>query len=481
MTIKTYNPKISLKLIKVVQRGEITPGLKVAGRYGSLTEIDLAYYLGEQGGVKVVKGAREPAGGFSITFADRANPNHAETMAALVEPMDLIVIRFAHNPSEYPGGQLPIVMRGLVSDVRRDEAMGQDGKPVRRVTVSGQDYGKLWQICQIIYLNNSILGEYVLTGFEFFRKYVLDSPKPMPVDQFVGIVVTRILGPFLRKMAWWNRPSAADYSRLIPEVTAQGTVSDMAVNTWPGGRGVYHLLATVCDVANGFNELFVEDREDRVAVVLRPTPWRRPDGSYIQEGVPNIPTVTMPADDVISISATRSDAGVANIFWVQNATFNIYSDEQMRLQRQPAPITDYPNNNPVWYGLKLMESLISMGPPGWGASNGDSRERLAKNDPITAEWLKDRARILREASQDEVVFERGTLRLRGNEKIKAGNFLRVERNEMVAEYYVLRVEHDYLFGRPFVTTVHFDRGTGFIERAQRSGAPYFAEITASGI
>ena len=69
-----------------------------------------------------------------------------DSLYALVEPMDLIEIRIARESHKNSHKDLPIVMRGFVSEIRRDETMGPDGKASRRVIISGQDYGKLLQI-----------------------------------------------------------------------------------------------------------------------------------------------------------------------------------------------------------------------------------------------------------------------------------------------------------------------------------------------
>lgn len=471
----THNPQISVKLIKVVNRSAIAPGLAVAGRYRNLLEIDLTPYLGDMGGVRTVKGVREPAGGFSMTFADQAT-DRSESLYGLIEPMDLVEIRMARNPSDYPGGRLPIVMRGFVSQVSRPEQVAHDGRVHRSVVVQGQYFGKLWQIFQIVYLNNTALGEYVLTAFKFFAKYQIDVTKPMPVARFVADLNGGVLLPLLRGMRWWDKPLSDTYT-IAPDVSATGTVAHTVVNNWPGNQPIYNLLALACDVQNGFNEMFMEDREAGVALVLRPTPWKRPDGTYIQTGVPDIPTIKLDAADVVALAASRSDECVANLFWVYTPPFAGLANESMRLWKQPAPVTDYPNNAPALYGTRMMEQITYLGPPGWGASDTDSQGRQKDIWPTMADWMATRAAVMQAASQDAAVFEQGHLRVKGNEKIKAGNFVGLTRNSMVAEYYAARVEHEFAFGRPFMTTVHFERGTGFIQRAQWAKGPYWAEMT----
>jgi len=162
--MKVYEPKIEVMLVKAIKRTEIIPKVPVnAKRYGkSLQSIDLTKYLSENGGVHTSKSIREPAGAWSVTICDKAHPDFFETIYALIEPMDLIEIRMAHDPYEYRDVEkqtigIPVVMRGFVSMITRNEIMSGD-KPIRTVTISGQDFGKILQIIQIFYLNNSIVG-----------------------------------------------------------------------------------------------------------------------------------------------------------------------------------------------------------------------------------------------------------------------------------------------------------------------------------
>lgn len=131
--MRTYEPKIEVRLIKAFPRTEIIPGTPVAGRVGDLRSIDLTEFIGDGGSIRTSKSIRQPAGGFSITFPDK--PVFGETIYALIEPMDMIEIRFCHDPFEYSkpneGYRPPIVMRGLVSNISRSEVMLKRGAKTR--------------------------------------------------------------------------------------------------------------------------------------------------------------------------------------------------------------------------------------------------------------------------------------------------------------------------------------------------------------
>ena len=85
-------------------------------------------------------------------------------------------------------------------------------------------------------------------------------------------------------------------------------------------------------------------------------------------------------------------------------------------------------------------------------------------------------------NKDNVIFESGSLRLRGNERIKAGMQLNVSRgNKMYSSYYVTKVDHEFVPFQGFYTTVTVERGTNFITRSQSDQLTYFLEIDGKGV
>lgn len=161
--IRIYQPQLEVKLHKLVQRSTTAGSTPVSERFtGSAKDrvIDLAPFLGDGSAVRTSKSIRQPAGGWQLDLVDRPDGDVGsyETLYGLIEPMDMIEIRMRHGaPSS--AASMPIIMRGYVTDVRRGEAVSGDGRPVRKVIVSGQDYGKIWQVIQIIYLVGYMVGQ----------------------------------------------------------------------------------------------------------------------------------------------------------------------------------------------------------------------------------------------------------------------------------------------------------------------------------
>ncbi len=191
----------------------------------------------------------------------------------------------------------------------------------------------------------------------------------------------------------------------------------------------------------------------------------------------------VPSIDVISINVSRSDANIANFYWVQSARFNLIYDA---FQKQEASASgdktvnlgDYDNASVKLYGVRLMSLETQQGPTtSTSQSSGGKAAEVEKAQQSTVEWMADRRRIVSESNKDNVVMESGSMRLRGNEKIKAGCYIRLKRGDVTSTSYVCQVDHEYQPYVGFYTTVTVDRGNGFVERIRREGSPYWAEMT----
>ena len=146
--MRTYSPKFTVTLIKRVSRN----GNGQSQRFlGADRIVNITDFLGEGCSVSIDKNIRNPVGAFTITMVAAPDTNVAgvhDNLYGFIEPMDYVEIRGARSPELYQG-RMPILMRGFVRSVRRSEVIGGDGKPQRRVVISGMDYGVIAQIYQI--------------------------------------------------------------------------------------------------------------------------------------------------------------------------------------------------------------------------------------------------------------------------------------------------------------------------------------------
>lgn len=515
--MKIYDPRIKVRLIKTVTRfagayvdeGKQTydaaGNTAVSARYRKIPEvINLHPLLGEMGGVRTTKSVRQPAGGFTITLADKMQPLVMDSVYAMVEPMDLVEIRFCHDPSDAsyakPGKEFnpPVVMRGFVTNVTRDEVMGGDGRPSRRVVITGQDYGKLWQIFQIYYLQNFAMGEIYLSEYKFLEKYGRDAgfDTMQPVGDFLPALIKNVLNPYLKRLTWADG-DAKLYGMVRSfsyKVSAEGSISPFVLSNFEN-VSLYQMLTTLTDVG-AFNEIYTEDTEDAVNVVLRPVPFKSlTTGKYIQDKA-SAENVVIKDVDIQAINATRSDSGVANWFWVDVNRWNLMKDMDYRVwvQNQNPALSNrfnYENSLLARYCFRQMQTQISMGPPGASNNSDKGTEKaaaLGQSAIYDQKWLDGRLKVLAESNKDNVVYESGVMKLRGNEKIKAGMYVIAKMgaskvaNPLASdpECYAVQVDHEFMPFQGFYTTVMYERGTGFVTRNSKEVSPYLAEINAKG-
>jgi hypothetical protein len=504
MKFESRKPGLTLTLIKNVSRATLDGKTPVASRYaGSTPRIDLTPYIGEHNGVRVSKSVREPAGSFSITLTDQlyyagttvvaqGHTSYGDSLYALIEPMDSIEIRItgnAYKSATGPTQQPPMMMRGFVSRVEISESMGADGKPQRTIIVSGQDFGKILQMIQIFHMPGIPASDAsYMTEFPFYAQFG-QTNNIRAASEFVQGVFDEVVNPYIQTLL-----DDTDAGIATDIIETGGQVSPYGVGGWNGGT-IYSLFMSLGDIGP-WNEMFIEDREDGPYVVYRPNPFYAvnntplfdfPDGKF---PVTNI----VDRADIVSISAARTDANVANYFWVDCPRYNLNYEPTLRAfavqsaQQSPADsqtmgpyVTGYPNVDPKLYGQRKMTDQTNQGGAdetnnGNGTPKGDKR---LENKGFLLDWIKQRRIDLIAQNKDNIVFETGSMRLKGNETIKAGTYIGYQAGDVLCFYYVVSVEHDYApFGNYF-TCVQYERGTGFIARMQQnagSQSPYLAEM-----
>jgi len=89
--------------------------------------------------------------------------------------------------------------------------------------------------------------------------------------------------------------------------------------------------------------------------------------------------------------------------------------------------------------------------------------------------MNDKRQVLMDQNKDAIVFESGSMTLRGNEAIKAGTIVSLTQGSVTSECYAHTVTNDFVPYRSYMTSVAFDRATGFSERTQRKDGAYLAE------
>lgn len=359
--------------------------------------------------------------------------------------------------------------------------MGRNG-PARRVVITGHDYMKLLHIMRMIYLPTMDLGALLLTAYSPFLVYGVDSSniEDTPAG-FARRIVEKTINPFIAGM---QAASGGERSPVMA-MTADASDSDLPAAVSPTGvqqgndGSVYDLLTRWLDVG-AWNELYVEDREAAPALVFRPCPFKTAAGDYVQGGVTASET-TVAAADVLSLSVGRTDANVANYYWVDCDAMSLVQQPNLQLFQtaEPTPALDgYQNSDKTIYGTRLMRQVTSE----VVRYDGQPEAVVKEGDDKAIKTINGKRRVLVESNKDNVVWEAGQAQLKGVEALKAGSYLTVDRGGFKSSFYVPEIEHSFTIGGAFLTAATLERGDGYIKRLQRgfSSPAALAELTNGG-
>jgi len=456
--VTVNRPILSVMLYKTIARDQSLKALRYSV---GPNPIDLDHFLSDESSVSVTRTINAPAGSFSITVADNGYKyaSDIDSLYGLVEPMDILQIRMCQNAADYNGVVWPLVMRCVVSEVRRDEAMGSDGKPKRTVTIAGQDWGKFLQINQIKYIKGNPDNK------DWLSEYAAALHNGIETGEYsAGEIITKtteIANKFLANFGDENIvPFLVDVSAADP--------NDMVmIQGWPSfPRGVMWEFYQNYGDLGPFYELFIDDTEEGPKIIYRKPPFLALDGGLLASiyGV-SIDVVNIPPDHIMRISSSRSDADVANWFWVDPQRSAMIDDSVMRLNAlSGAPANCHvegPNNASNLYGTRTMEVKSNHGL----MPQGGKRDQVDQGVANSMTYLAAKRGRLAQSNVDNAMLESGSMVLKGNEKIKVGSYIFVLRGEFHAMYYVESVTHNFAPFRSFTTTVKFIRGTGFIARS----------------
>ncbi|HHA3594136.1 TPA: hypothetical protein ACODIZ_003663 [Salmonella enterica subsp. enterica serovar Newport] len=492
-------PRLSVRLYKSIMRKPGEAGLPVSQRYADKEAfIDLTPFLGDGSNVVTGKDISQPCGTFSLTFADRPNVSgqnmgpvlstaSLESVYGLVEPMDVVEIRMWNGRGKCPN-PLPIKMRGFVTEISRGRQLGPDGKPLRTVVVSGQDYGKILSAYQILYLPSYSGSTPLLTGFNFFEQFGIEAKNTISGGDFITMMMEKVINPLLDTLI----PQYSPMPRvIIPDIQATGMLN----NSYMQQEGsVYDLLKSFLDVGN-WNELFIEDREDGVYLVWRPIPAydlatrtrTQPTDQPPDYGI-------IPDNEIVNIRQVRNDEAVFNYYWVTNQRFDMIDDIYRKIEAYMYKTIDqtmkYSNTNRDYYGLRPMYAESVMGPEDMDnmTTGLDEQTQNARGDS-EADWLNARREVLIANNRDNVVMETGSLDIKGGpirqrsgDPLKAGDYITVLDGLIAWDAYATSLQDNFQPYRSYTSSIQFKRGTGFAVRVSQAGgnSPWLKEQATRG-
>ena len=494
--MKVYLPLINVTIWKINNRTSIGSGfdgteIPVSSRMSNRLKMDITANLDENSFVTTTRSVRGEVGSFSIRIADRIFEGN-DSLYGMVEPMDLVEIRMTHDYVE-SGQDIPIIMRGLVSSVSRSEAVDNQGRPQRYVVISGHDQLKLMHMLRVNYYFLTETGQWFLDEFATFHHYAPDGVvKNSSVSDFMGGLVKSMVDKYIADINSLNPSITA--KKIAPwgfDVSVDGVVSAAAISS-VHDDSLYNLVKMVLDIGP-YNEMYIDDMEEATWLIVRKIPFRDVEGTPIQG---DTESMDIHSQDIVSEDVHRSDENVCNYFWAQNNKWGLQFAMDQRAaaaygSTQEFVRYSYVNCLDKLYGKKKLELDSQLGPP----TETGGRSLITESDVLHITpfhkqredfggWLAERRHLLAAMNQDNVIFEQGTLRLRGNHFIKPGMYLVLYRGPTQVRrgmVYAHTVTHEYNTFVGYFTTIKFDRGTTFIERLQRTRTPYTEETEVQAV
>lgn len=438
---RQYYPRVQVILHPIVSSGSTT---------------DITDWFGDNCSITTSKGILEPSGSFAISFLDKRMGN--DSVYARVHPMDGIEIRACHDGKKEP----KVIMRGFVSRVSREEAFDEDGTPVRRVTINGEDVGKVWLI-QYLYLLPTAEDQIkAMTGYGVLARYFGNSPKNVSGAQFV-----KAIGQVL-----------ADHVTVLTANTKMGLTLDFA----PEGDGeipsallqsttdisFYQLLASMLD-AGAFYELWIDDPGEGPALLRWRLLWSGQAGEHVTQ------------DDIASIQCWRDDSRVSNWYFAMPRGSMLVSQGDAYYQaRRAGEICD--GRKDQWskeehYGWRKLEVEMALQPESYPDNNDQPTiHQHQASIPAMDEWVNTKTTLLRNMNKDNSRLESCTIVLSGNEDMRPGTWVTVQKSEAAFKYYAVKVDHQIHLYNSFKTTLHGMRG----ERLSGDGS-YREELDLKGV
>ena len=459
MPVATHMPEISVMLIKTPKFGR--PAVWV----------ELKPYLCEGSTITTTKAVNSPHNSFTIRVGDRLAPGAVDSLYGMVEPVDAVEIRMSRD------GAPQMVMRGIVTETRIDEAIGQDGKPNRTVTITGGDSGRFLQMLQIHFFKGTPTTEkYLGMAGQFMQDRYGIPFMLLKASEFVEAIFNNIINPHISA---FNNPSLPPFSVDTSGADPIDSVYPFGYQANPDGTMWSHLHKH--GNLGPFYEVLVEDSEGGVTLIYRKPAYKNwqsiGNGGYVFP-TSSADTYTVSPEDISSMASSRSEHDVANWYFVRAARGDWQTGMDVILQSIVADGGDlslrgYHNCAEDLYGFRSMEVDTNHGSMAGETIRGGKKPQIEASNIALVPYMKKQIVYLQESNKDNVLFESGSIRVKGYPHYRPGCYFDISwRSGMKSTGYVTSVTHVFEPFRSYTCTLNFIRGTGF---GSRSGVaePYF--------
>jgi hypothetical protein len=347
---------------------------------------------------------------------------------------------------------------------------------------------------QLFYGPSYITGQDVLSAFKLMEKFGAGFSNTLTNVEFLRTAIDNLVNPFLANLL----PEGSGFPLLDVKADQVVTASVGIAGIQSDEGSVYQLLKKYLDIGV-FNELFITEDDNGVYCNYRQNPALDLNGTPLDPEVTTAPQLSteftnaailnlfeIDAADIVSLEVARSDEGVGNYYWVSAPSFSLNSDAIMRQmginsgQRSTVDFSGYANCASALYGLRLVWQNTQLGGPSiTNNKSGLPEAEQNARDANLFDWVANRRAFLVAQNKDNSLLELGSLRIKGNEKIRAGNYVMIRRGNFSSMFYVSQVSHQMLPFEGFYTNLVLERGQSFSNRIKLAGgvdSPYLAEM-----
>jgi cell wall-associated NlpC family hydrolase len=397
--------------------------------------------------INTSKSLGSPAGMWALTVTNRPltgdRTTQARTWAEVARPMDYVEIAFSLFRNRPP----VTVMRGFVDNTRYVDSLDQEGRPSRRVLISGRDFGKLWLKFKIFYLVE--LSQYVGGDVGLLEQFYDFPFKFFTPNEFFTTVADRLLLKFLAKLRAQN-PAIPDLAvrPAIPDIYQVNPVSaDLMSFQGP----VYNLMMQFA--SQPYTECFFRDQNDGPEWLWRWAPLLKAGNVLPMSDHASHPGVkTVHAGEIVEHDMGRSDNATLNYLWAPPTVFGGTGSQEMKVIA-PGYI-DRPSID--LFGFADFQPPFNL----YRLSTGDPKHEQALTETVWGGQIQRLTEWLAWVYRDGEKFFEGQINSHMRPDILIGDYCDLP--EFGQRCYVESVEHNFVVGdaNPATTALTLTRGRG---------------------
>jgi hypothetical protein len=483
----------------------------VTRRFGEITDAEL------RGSVIQFSADRnfgQEAGTFNLTLIPKTPPQRfgVASWQDAIEAMDYVEL-WAWVPPRQPDRPL---MRGFIDTIGESFDI-QSGTPQHSISIAGRDFGKLALITKLYYTKEqepeslTIIKKWT-EGFDRLMQVgegrvgelAPEASEFLRATQIMDVIFSEFITPQVDAVTDTFRAFASALPNPIMKLDMEGidgsTESKLATYNPMFSQQNTRALIDVWALMRSFQhspwrELFFDEDPEGPVLRYRDTPWLDFDGNEITPFAPSVQTVDVSLRDRMEWSLFRSDEKVVNFLFTLPANFSAFAQmaettgplegvyAQPTFQSNPYLIGFDLRNDPEGIGTGKDADLEKSAFQRHGIrqrkfstqyidiDNKSPQKKIREMVADARDMGKEQNLLLKRAFDHGALLEFGSLSVRGDERLRLGNYLRF--TETGARYYVTGLSQAFKQGSApndgrFISSMAVERGRGYLVRTKQA-------------